>query len=250
VLAVSTLLTACDLLTETRSLTVALPDPPPHWAGRLAVRSFAVGYIDEDGRRAERIVAGDARELEIRVLKGFVVPITARPLVDGTERAGPPRLPPAGALYPKDAGAGGVVELSWRHGFTADLMLDLADAGLDLEFVNTERLGREIDERAGDDPFRLDRDHIARSLLSGRFRVTDIRARPVREVSLRMGSGGTSSDRWFTESPFSPLYTADDDGNLRISLTHGFHHLFHAAQPVRCDVYLDETEVSILRVEE
>jgi hypothetical protein len=169
-------------------------------------------------------------------MKGFTSPVTAEPLTDGFS------LPPAGGLYPLHCRNGRLI-LDWEQGFVSGLLLLLASRGVVPESVNAERLCREIRRKAGGDPFNLDRDGIVRSLITGAFRVTDIKKLPEEELSFTPGSG-----IWFTESPFSPLFETGPDDLLSLELTHGFHHLVNLNASEHYDIFVDEREQTLLKL--
>jgi hypothetical protein len=123
------------------------------------------------------------------------------------------------------------------------ILLELASQGIALDNINTERLYNEIKARSRGDPFNLDKVKILESLVSGRFRVTDIKPLPSRSVTLIPGAG-----TWITESPFSPLYKTLEGEILNLPLSHGYHHLIHRSTPTRYDIQVTESEIVIMKV--
>ena len=83
---------------------------------------------------------------------------------------------------------------------------------------NCLRLAEEFAAR--DDPWNIDMESVGEKMISGSFRVTDIRPRPSRTVILPFYSGS-----WFTESPFRPLQPAGLEGLRLENVTFGYHTL-------------------------
>ena len=228
---------SCVFLSSERSIRFILPTLPSFWRERLRVEAFEISFLDSNGELAKLIVRTKDGGGEIRVQKAFVIPVMARPLVPGFS------LPPAGGLYPVHENSEGELTLSWEEGLVSGILLELACMGIDLDGLNTERLAREIETRAGDDPFRLDRLKIIDAIASGSFRVTSIRTLPEREVRLVPGPG-----QWITESPFSPLFETGPETTLELILTHGFHHLLNLLSKEHFDILVEEREVTVLKL--
>jgi hypothetical protein len=90
--------------------------------------------------------------------------------------------------------------------------------------LNTARLHREMRERSGGDPWRLDLTYLAEKLASGEFRVTDIRTLPCRSLLLPIPAG-----TWFLESPFRlPQVTAEGEALALMEVPLGTHRLFRS----------------------
>jgi hypothetical protein len=116
---------------------------------------------------------------------------------------------------------------------------------VEIDGINVTRLCSEIGQRAEGDPFCLDEGRIVESILSGSFRVTDIRPLPMREFELLLDAG-----LWFTESPLCAPLGTNGAAALRLSLTHGFHKLFHSTEPIHYDIYVTQREVFTVKVTE
>ena len=252
----------CQGIGNENSFAVTLPSLPSGWRSSLGVDTFQLRYFDGQGRLIDRAVSWDASTIDIEPGKGAVVPILAEPCVSGSAfDPAPPksgatsgfsravtaepdlRLRPAGAVAPFDTSEAGTTELTWRRGFACAILLELAQNGISIDGYNCERLLREIDEKAPGDPFDLDRTGIIASMLSGSFRVTDIKFLDRQEIELMPGRGS-----WFTESPFSSLYETEENEALSLSLTLGLHHVFDLSGKARFDIQVDEQEVTVLQV--
>ena len=229
---------SCEYLSQRQEITAVPPAVPRAWRGRLDVERYLVRYVDRELRLRERVVENlSSRLVVVEAQKDFLLPVTATPLVPGLA------LPPAGGLYPLDLDEGNRLVLSWARGFASDLLLELICRGVDTSFFNTERLCREISERANGDPFNLDREGILEAVVCGRFRVTCIKPLPARTVVLQPGEG-----LWFTESPFSDLSETAEGEPLEIVLSFGFHHLFDRNSHTRYDLQVDENEVTLRKI--
>ena len=251
---------ACQGVGNEHSLAITLPSLPPGWQNGLGVDSYRLRYLDGQGRLCEASAPWGASILNITPGKGAVVPILAEPCTGAPDSTPPEarstsfgpravrpapglRLRPAGAVAPFDTSETGTTTLTWRRGFACGILLDLAQNGIAIDGYNCERLIREIDEKATGDPFDLDRTEIVASIVSGAFRVTDIKPLPRRDTTLTPGRG-----TWFTESPFSRQYETAVDESLCLSLTLGFHHLLDLSGGIRYDIQVGEQEITILKV--
>ena len=95
---------------------------------------------------------------------------------------------------------------AWRspgeRGVLATLILDLWRGGANPWLLNIERLDRELRERAGADPWALDRSAILAALQAGEMSVAVIRPRPKHTVSLSLPAGRWAWwDPWATPLP-------------------------------------------------
>jgi hypothetical protein len=170
----------------------------------------------------------------VAVAKGAAVPVTAQPLMPDRP------LPPCGALFPDDADAQGRLRLRWERGFAAHLLLGLVEKGVDIDGFNARRFCREIEERF-EDPWELDAALILGRILEGCFRVTDLKGLPEREVLVPVGGGS-----WFTESPFSAVREADQDGSVAVSLSRGCHWLFRLGDGWSWRIAVGEPDIVML----
>jgi hypothetical protein len=149
-------------------------------------------------------------------------------------------------LFPLDLDAAGdALVLSWEHGAAAEVFLLLVREGLDPGLLNARRLLEEMQARSGGDPGRLDLQLLAERLASGQFRVTDLRLKPARDVSLAIPSGS-----WFLESPFrSPQALEAGQTLLLPEVPLGAHTLFAVELPGGYELFVGEREALLLPLE-
>jgi hypothetical protein len=166
-------------------------------------------------------------------------PVLAVPVI----RDGRVRLPPAGAVWPLDLSAGGQeLALSWEGGPLAETLLALRRERVDVSALNTARLDREMRDRSGGDPWRLDLIYLAERLASGEFRVTDIRALPCRTLLLPVPAG-----TWFLGSPFRSLQTAAEGETLVLTeVPMGTQRLFRSDGLACYILYIGSEAVEIV----
>ncbi len=224
----------CGLLGSAARLQLLLPEPPAHWRATFGDPAWRLLYPGPGGELLKLDLPSGSRSVNVLAAKEACTPFVAYPLLP----AGGETLPPAGGVDPPDRGGADRLPLTWRRGAVASLLLRLASQGGRLEALNVERLVREMEERGGEDPWRLDLDRIAAELAGGSFQVTAIGPAASRDVRLPVGQGS-----WFTESPFA-LPVAATDGILRLAgLPLGFHRLFEAGGTRRIDLFVTDSEL-------
>jgi hypothetical protein len=88
-------------------------------------------------------------------------------------------------------------------GVTAEVLLQLAAAGIDPSLINVERLAAEVVEECGDDPAALDRERLVEALGTLEMRRYAIRRRERRgcEISLP----GEVPTPWISDDPSHPV---------------------------------------------
>lgn len=222
------LLAGCPWFGGEIRIDVLLPDPPAVWERTfpsLHARLIRPGSPSGGGPGRRWGESGHA----IFLVRGNCVPVLAEPLANGVT------LPPCGGLFPSDLDEDGRLPLRWQRGAGVALLLRLVEAGFD-DF-NADRFCREIEERFPD-PWELDGPAAAVRILSGTFRATDLKPLPARILALPLGRG-----EWFAESPFSPVFPADEKGEVSLRLTIGTHRLFELDGPGLWRVGVGERDV-------
>jgi hypothetical protein len=111
---------------------------------------------------------------------------------------------------------------------------------MNIESFNTERLYNEILSRIPDDPLKINKQNIIDSVLSGSFRVTDIKTLDEKALEIKLDTG-----IWFTESPYSELYAITEPCEKTIPLTYGFHVLYNSYSKDYYNIYIDENNTVI-----
>ena len=228
-------LCGCSLFPATRAVQLpALPAAWQHFA--IILQLTAVDGRDGTEQRLPDAVPGSVVALPLSSHTATV--IISRPVVVGPAGAGnrsvstlPPgrlRLRPAGAVVPLDIGDDGVLQVTWESGVLATLILDLWRGGANPWLLNTERLDRELRQRAGTDPWSLDRGAILAALQEGEMSVSVIRPRRKHLVSLPLPAG-----RWIWWDPWATPLHSDGSTAFSIQLPAGYHLLVHDSGAAR-----------------
>ena len=211
----------------------ALPAAWRHFA--IILRLTAVDGRAGTEQRLPDALPGSAVVLPVGRHTATVIvaePVVVGPAGSRGRGATPPpphlRLRPAGAVVPLDAGDDGGVAVTWERGVLATLILDLWRGGANPWLLNIERLDRELRERAGADPWALDRSAILAALQAGEMSVAVIRPRPKHTVSLSLPAG-----RWAWWDPWATPLRSDGRTAFTIQLPAGYHLLIHDSGAAR-----------------
>jgi hypothetical protein len=215
-----------------------LPETPGHWKERFRSFTYEVWYIGETGEFQKKNVEMGKRSFTLPCKKQRNNPILAFP------QSGTISFPPAGALFPIDVcnPETEIMDLTWERGFIALIIMECMKNGADMTTFNTERLHKELIEKAEGDVWNLDLTSITEKLTSGSFSVHAIKKLPCKEVAFYPGPG-----IWFLESPFSPLFTLDEGYLFIFPLPYGYHRLFHLSSSLSYSLYIDHTEIIVIR---
>jgi hypothetical protein len=215
---VPALILACRFITPGTELLVRLPPLPEGTAGLVSSRVLLHVEDGAENSLVRSCEAGD--ELTVRIRKSAAVSLSAH--YDGG-------VPPAGGVLPWDGKDGGIIELGFSGGFTAEIMRQLAGDGIPLECINYPRLCCEIQERSQGNPWRLDAGRIRTALRAGSFTVRDLRL--LDEYLLPPGAlpGGL----WLPANPLAPPLAADREN--RASEGRGVYYSGTAAGVLWCD---------------
>jgi hypothetical protein len=241
-LAAAGLIDGCDVFDPGDSVTVRLPDPPPHWQRAFPGLRFELEYPGPGGELSVAGPFGWGEAVRVVCSREANGAFLAWPLLDGDRRR---LLRPAGGLYPLDLreedGAAGL-DLTWVDGCQAVVMLRLRVAGRDTALVNAERLGGYL--AAEPDPWRWDLTHIEQRLADGSFGCRDIDLLPAIDAVVQPGEG-----EWFLETPFGVPLEAGPGGTLSLpGLPFGLHTLF-SPDGRRVRLYADGRGVFALPME-
>ena len=233
-------LSACRLFGGGIALGLELPELPAHWREGLGDLEWVILVPGAPGGgEALRVPVSDAAPRQISLGKTQHQPVLAYPSIAG----GACWLRPAAAVFPLDLSADGrSLALSWRRGPAAEILRRLLAQDVVVETLNVPRLCREVDERFAADPWSLDLELAAARLAAGAFRVTDLRARPSRSITLSVGPG-----LWFLESPFAvPVEVAPETSLSFPEVPLGFHRLLEADRGWVADLWVGEREVLMI----
>lgn len=226
----------CSWFSDELAVSVRLPETPEHWLKAFPELRYELLLPGADAAPEASPWPADGK---LSIPKESNWPVLAVPVI-GDGRV---RLPPAGAVWPLNLSAGGQdLVLRWEGGPLAEILLALRRERVDVSTLNTARLDREMRERSGGDPWRLDLAYLAERLASGEFRVTDIRALPCRSLLLPIPAGA-----WFLESPFClPQVTAEGEALALTEVPLGAHRLFRVDGQAGYVLYVGSEGVEIV----
>ncbi len=220
--------TGCGILSAGREETVQLPPLPAAWVRRFPGLCCSLLAPDASGQVRERPLSGWPSAIRLELPRDSPVPILAVPEHRGIA------LRPAGGLC-----AGPGLRLSWEQGPLAAALLGLAASGWDLSRLNTSRLAEEVAALGLRDPWLLDTGHLLRRITAHELRETDVRVLETSERLLSLPQG-----EWLADYPLSDPVSSS--GTVTAALPAGFRSYFHAALPLRADVYSDPRESLVL----
>jgi hypothetical protein len=225
----------CSWFSDEFTVSVVLPELPEHWLGAFPELHYEL-VIPRADTTPESVPWPEDGRLSIKKEPNW--PVLAVPYIRD-ERV---HLPPAGAVWPLDLTAGGqTLAFSWERGPLAETLLALRRERVEVSALNTTRLALELQERSEGDPWTLDLVHLGERLASGEFRVTDIRALPVRDILLAVPAG-----QWFLESPFRlPQVVPEGEALFLPRLPLGTHRLFRSDGLAGYVLYVGEQGVLI-----
>ena len=234
-------LTGCLLMEEAIDLTVTLPLLPENLRREIAVHYFLITYFDAEGMEVSFICPPEKESVKLKCLKQNNMPVTVQPVIccgeKGEKTVG---LFPAGGIYPLDAEISGkrvVLNITWKHGFTADIFRKLYKQNVAVRKLNLKRFYYEMDRLTVNNPWFLDEDYIMEKLAGGSFRVTYLKEKPVFPFEIPVKSG-----QWVINSYFSQIYTADSaSGILKLNLTSGFYTLIELKDLKTVDIFVSKT---------
>ncbi|MFP4205283.1 MAG: hypothetical protein ACLFM5_12355 [Spirochaetaceae bacterium] len=175
---------SCDLLGRERSVTVELPPRPSSWPSGTAVDEYRLQWRGEGGTLRERYVDDGERRVEVRIPKRDGVSV----LVFGRVTRGDTVFEtlPAGAVYPHDEVSTGVIEADHERGFTALVLHRVLFA---LPSLNVARFLKEVEERAGGNPWLFDLERVVTKLEAGSFSAIYLRPRDEFDVTAAAAPG-------------------------------------------------------------
>lgn len=185
ILALVTLVSGgCYLFPGNQPVEIQLPEFPDSWHG--GVEFIALKYSDEEG--AVKWVKGlsPGELVEVTLPRGVPVPVLAYP--HNRDKPPLPGVRPAGGIYPLDGGGIAPLNLTWREGFIAELLIRLPMHRRGI--INLSLLRKRIEEVEPDDPWFIDGEKVRSSLVYGRFTSSLVKASPLYEWSLPSGTEG------------------------------------------------------------
>lgn len=226
------ILFSCQFFPYNSTIIIEFPEIPEHLKISFPDIKFLIKYPDKENNIVEEFYYPETHSIEIQYNNMSVIPVTAYPV------AGPLILLPAGCIYPYSANQSDSIMLKWEYGLTAEILITLISGGMDLNTFNTERLYNEIN--LTEVPFKLNKQNIIDAILSGKFRVTDIKLLEEKEIKINLCSG-----TWFTKNPLADPVIITENKEVNLSFTYGFHILHNSETGSHYDIYIDENIVII-----
>jgi hypothetical protein len=221
-------LLGCPSFRTTAPVTVRLPPVPAHWSDTF----LAVGFeIEWPGCEKPVVVSPGVGQVVVELPKRGHLAVLAAPAAAGARGT----LRVAGAIYPLHLNESEVLPLTWEDGALASVVARLDRAGAAVELLNVGRLGEEMAERAGGDPWALDLERIAAELAGGEFTAVDIRLAEAYPVELPLPQG-----RWFAAAAYAPLLHCDGSVAPVVELPAGLHPFYRVGAGTRWLVAVEE----------
>ena len=219
------LLSSCGIFTDSRTITVSLPDETPPW------------FIDDSNQTGEVLFPGESGYIEnstidwdgsfkIRIEKGSSVPVACYPSGN---------LKPAGAFLSLDSENGQKLKLKWSEGFLADLLLDVMGQGIPTEHINIRRMAEEIIAECGGDPWSIDRELLKEAIIYNTLSVYKIRSGDRRDIIL------PAAGYWVSDNPFYPAAVSNSEGELLLKgIYPGMHKFQNPDTKEQLDILVKE----------
>jgi hypothetical protein len=218
----------CPAFRTTAPVTVQLPPVPAHWSDTFLAVGFEIRW---PGCETPIVVPPGVAQVVVALPKRGHLAVLAAPAAAGARGT----LRAAGAIYPLHLTESEVLPLAWEDGALASVVARLDRAGAAVELMNVARLGKEMAERAGGDPWALDLERIAAKLAGGEFTATDIRPADAYPVELPLPEG-----RWFAAAAYAPVFHCDGSVPPLAELPVGLHAFYRVGSGSRWLVSVQE----------
>jgi hypothetical protein len=198
--------TGCDFFSSRFETVVRWPAENT-WAADFCAAEpdfWELSWLEYDGSVSRSRVPGD-RPAVLKLAKESPVIISAVPVTPGFGAGF--QFRPAGIVRPCDLPVEDEMRLTWEEGFTAGIMLTLAESGVHPSRVNLRRFLDTAAERGGPNPWKLDTRRLFEDLAAGRLWVYSFRLSPQFTVELPLPPG-----TWYSEYPRDPVLVSDASG--------------------------------------
>ncbi|OQX28873.1 MAG: hypothetical protein B0D92_06630 [Spirochaeta sp. LUC14_002_19_P3] len=193
------LFSGCQLFSVSDEL--ALIAPTHEGASALGTEAWRVCWLADSGM--VQTVSGNLPTF-ITAARELPVIVAAWPLVSDAPAGW--SFKPAGFVQ----GTGSMreaVELNWQDGFAAELLLELAQKGVDLRRINGGRLAENIVKRSDSKPWLVDRRRLVSDILEGNLWVYSVKLLELNDLVLPLPPG-----IWYSAWPLADPLTADGSG--------------------------------------
>ncbi|MCK5153279.1 MAG: hypothetical protein KAQ93_02890 [Spirochaetales bacterium] len=205
------LLNGCELFTNYRTITVSLPKAPPPWFQDSNKQTGIVLYPGTSGYIESTVIEWKG-SFSIEMEKGSSIPIACYP--SGY-------LKPAGAILTTDLLPGQNLQLNWEDGFLADLLLDLMEKRISIEYLNINRLSEEIQDECEGDPWSINKNLLMDAIIYNSLSVYKIKTGELQEITIPI------TGEWISDNPFYPQIFSNTEENILIN---GFYPGLHRFQ--------------------
>jgi len=183
--------------------------------------SWEVRWLNSSGTVSKRFVGSAQGPLILELPRESPLVVMAAPITP--EYAGPYHVRPAGAVAGVDSPLPGILQLSWEDGFSAQILLSLADAGIPLHTINQRRFAASARERSGNRPWRLDERRLRSDIIKRKLRIYSFRLLEEFTVEAALPKG-----IWYPQFPPDPPLISNWNG-WRGALPVG---IWHFANPI------------------
>lgn len=224
----------CSLFSVSDDLVLIAPDGGPEGSGTLSVDGWTLAWLADSGR-----VKRMEGKLPSSITAARELPVVAAawPRVLGVPVDW--NFKPAGFVQ----GVGSLreaVELNWMDGLAAELLLELAQKGVDLRRINCGRLAENIVKRSDSKPWRVDRQRLVSDILQGNLWVYSVKLLELNNLELSLPPG-----TWYSAWPLADPLTADDSG-WSGSLSDGLHLFICPANGTTIKVWVEGKAAPVL----
>jgi len=207
----------CAFYSDTRCITLIIPEMPSHWQGLLPYMDFKVCFPDGKGGVEEVFFTGPSESdtvkplpIRIRIPKAAWLPIIVRPLYRGHDGllkpaegfAGIEEIPVSEnrekisdgpfTVFPKE-----VCRVSWKVWPLASTVLKAYKAGFPIEKFNVPKVINQVKKEGITDYFYLEESALLNGLErqcneKGTFSARDIKLKKTRLINIKFpcGKGG------------------------------------------------------------
>ncbi|RLW69948.1 MAG: hypothetical protein B6D68_01465 [spirochete symbiont of Stewartia floridana] len=198
--------------------------------------SWTVRQLADDGRIRSWTAEGD-EAFTIEVPREMPIIITIRPASAGGPKYWQCR--PAGFISGRESLCTAVTP-SWADGFAAELLLDLAEGGMDVTGLNVTRFAQVVRDRGSSTPWNIDRQKLAADMIKGSLWVYSVRLAASREVHLPLPPGV-----WYSDYPLDSPLVSQGDG-WEGPLVDGHHYFIHRTERHVAEIWIADDEDPLL----
>ena len=167
----------------------------------------------------------------LALARDFPAVVIAQPVFD--DSLSPWKAYPAGYIRATDHYVTKSISLLWEQGFAAQLLLELAEQGVNLTRINISRLAETIKERGGGNPWTIDKRKLIDDLSNGSLRYYSVRQSESVETFLSLPQGN-----WYGQYAYSPPIRFESGGQ-KVLLTEGLHQLIRKEDKLVAEIWID-----------